>query len=72
MSVFDSAFLLVVFVCAPIKEGILLSRVTMEIAVENNFALTMHVPDQLLRVKDGRMKQPIRFFPLSIEITPKK
>jgi len=41
----------------------------MHIAVENNFALPLRVPEQLLRVVNSRVQQTIRWCPLTIQIT---
>lgn len=43
LGVLDSALLFVIFVGASVEESILLSRVTVEITIENDLSLLMHV-----------------------------
>lgn len=69
LSVLDAPFLLVVLVGAAVEESILLSRVPVEVRVQDHFAFGVHVPDQELRVVDSRMKEPVGLFPLSVEVT---
>lgn len=72
MSVLNPALLLVIFVGAAVKEGILLSRVSVKITVKQNLPLSVHVPDEHFREVDWRVEEPIRFVPLSVEVTAKQ
>lgn len=68
LSVVDSALLLIVLVLTSVEKGVLFPRVTMEVAVQENFPLLVDVPDDILRVKNRRMKEPIGLEPLAVEI----
>ena len=44
----------------------------MKVTVEHHLPLGVHVPDQLLRMEDCRMKEPVWLLPFSIEVAAKE
>lgn len=67
--VFYSSLLLIIFVWTSVEECVLFPRVTVEIAIEENFSLLMHVPYQHLWEENRRMKKSVWLVPLPIQVT---
>ena len=52
----DPTLLLIVLKGAPIEEGIVLSRVTMQISEQRHFPLTVHMPYNIFSMINRRVK----------------
>ena len=68
MGVFHSVVEICVFVSTPIEEGILPSRVPVQVEVHLHLALRLESLHELLREEDGRVQLPVGLQPAPVQV----
>ena len=69
LGVSNPTLLFVVLESAAVEEGIVLSRVAVQVGEQSHLPLTVHMPDDVLSVENRRMKESVGLLPLAVEVT---